>query len=155
MQVPVTELIPGGIYRVVRPSTGQTFTATFIRHRYAPEGAIIPFPPIAELRRNNGTIASLSHTLQDWTYYDNINEEIIARNGALGPEHADFRAQLIEQLGAEEAARRLANPEILSTLAKKRRKNLLTYRSRTHPWEIGGGRKRKQTRRRRHSKTRK
>jgi len=71
----------------------------------------------------------------------------MARNGALANEHANFRTQLKEQLGAEEAARRIL--AIRQKLAQKRRGPLTKafYNSRKLPRSsYGGGRR---TRRRR------
>lgn len=78
------------------------------------------------------------------TYEPVLDEDILARDGALGEEHGAFRAQLAAQLGHEEAARRLANPNIRRAVTLQRRKHLV------HTLKKQGGRRRKM----RHTKRR-
>lgn len=120
IRVPFENLVPGRRYRITRPGINDEYnqTRTFIGYQQTPGASH------AQFRLNTGGTSSLRQN-NGWTYNSNINDEIMRRNGALANEHANFRAELREQLGAEEAARRLANPR--GQLALHRRGPLLKH----------------------------
>lgn len=151
MAISIQNLVPGRTYRIVNDLTGEQINATFLRTRnigsFNPElnrimGRNLHF---AVFQRDNGVIFELPHRFSHRTFYNLVNNAIRERNGALTAEHRPFRAQLVAQLGPEEAVQRLANRDP-ATL--QRRKHLL------HVLETQGGRRKRRHTRRRSSRKR-